>query len=67
VERYEYHYLGSGTFGDVYKGVWKEDADAGKRPDIVVKVLRSLGSPDTEKLKKTLKVFLYLSVMTLFT
>jgi hypothetical protein len=59
VEKDEHYYIGGGSFGDVYRGIWKEDADTRNRPDIVVKVLRSIGSPDIKTLEKRLKVLLH--------
>jgi hypothetical protein len=57
VERDEHQYVGGGSFGDVYRGIWKVASIAEQQPDVVVKVLRVTGSIDN----KTLKVKLYLT------
>lgn len=56
VDRDEHQYLGGGAFGDVYKGVWKDDTFESKHVNIVVKVLRSTGSIDPIVLGKRVKV-----------
>jgi hypothetical protein len=56
VVRDEHQYLGGGAFGDVYKGIWKDDTLGSKHGNIVVKVLRSTGSIDTKILARRLKV-----------
>lgn len=57
VDRDEQQYIGGGTFGDVYRGVWmKESLGERKHSEVVVKVLRSTGHVDPKTLAKTLKV-----------
>lgn len=54
VDRDERQYIGGGNFGDVYRGVWSSKAaEQGERPEVVVKVLRSMGNANR---KKRLKV-----------
>jgi hypothetical protein len=60
VDRDEHQYIGGGAFGDVYKGVWKDVEIAGSQkeryPDVVVKVLRSMGKVDAKALARRLRV-----------
>ena len=56
VDRDEHHYIGGGTFGDVYKGIWLDDSVETAYPEIAVKVLRSTGTIEPDALAKRLKV-----------
>lgn len=56
VDRDERQYLGGGSFGDVYKGIWKGNLPGSNHPDVVVKVLRWMGTADPKTLQKRLKV-----------
>jgi hypothetical protein len=56
VNRDEHRYIGGGTFGDVYRGAWKNESVEERYPEIVVKVLRAAGSFDSKLMAKRLKV-----------
>jgi hypothetical protein len=57
----EHQFLGGGTFGDVYGGVWKVgNAEERKHPNIVVKVLRCVGSTGDSLPAEQIKVYLLL-------
>ena len=56
VDRNEYHYLGVGAYGDVYRGIWRGTSTDGEYPEIAVKVLRSTGIIERNAPAKRLKV-----------
>lgn len=52
VDRDENKFLGGGSFGDVYMGIWKDKVLEAKRGKIVVKVMRLSGSIDSKTTAK---------------
>ena len=56
VDRIEGQYVGLGAFGDVYRGKWIGRSDEANCPPIVIKVFRTVASPNKEKLDRSIKV-----------
>jgi len=56
VDRDEHQYIGGGTFGDVYKGIWRSKPAGREHPEVAVKVLRLMGSVKRNGAAKCLKV-----------
>jgi hypothetical protein len=60
IDRDESQWIGGGSFGDVYRGVWKDRPVDVAHEDVVIKVIRSMGTVAPRTLDKRLKVDSYI-------